>query len=137
MSSIIQFIKDRFTRTKPLPTGIYTTQSSEDEPAYRLHLRMQPDGTGILVVNASTVLHLNPTATEFAFHMIKGTSAEVAAREVSARYNINRITAQQDFVEFRDRLQTMIHTPDLDPITFLDFERVAPHSSDLTAPLRL
>jgi MoaA/NifB/PqqE/SkfB family radical SAM enzyme len=31
----------------------------------------------------------------------------------------------------------LIETPDLDPVTFLDFERVAPHSADLTAPLRL
>jgi organic radical activating enzyme len=137
MSFVIQFVKDRFTRTKPLTAGIYTTQSSEDEPAYRLHLRMQPDGTGILVVNASTVLHLNPTATEFAFHMIKGASPDEAAQEVASRYNINRTTAQQDFVEFRDRVQSLIHTPDLDPITFLDFDRVAPHSGDLTAPLRL
>ena len=137
MSSIIQFIKDRFTRTKPLPAGIFTTQSGEDEPAYRLHLRIHPDGTGILVVNASTVLHLNPTASEFAFHMIKGAAPDEVAKQASSRYNINRITAQQDFVEFRDRVQTMIHTPDLDPITFLDFERVSPNSSDLTAPLRL
>ena len=137
MSSIIQFVKDRFTRTKPLPAGIHTMQSTGDEPAYRLHLRTEPDGSGILVVNASTVLHLNPTATEFAFHMIKGDAPEVAAKEVASRYNINRITAEQDFLEFEDRLQTMIHTPDLDPVTFLDFERVAPHSSQMTAPLRL
>ena len=137
MSSIIQFIKDRFTRMKPLPAGIYTTQSSQDEPAYRLHLRIQPDGNGVLVVNASTVLHLNPTASEYALHMIKGTSVEDVAREVAARYNINKTTAQQDFVEFRDRMQSLIHTPDLDPVTFLDFERVAPHSSNLSAPLRL
>jgi MoaA/NifB/PqqE/SkfB family radical SAM enzyme len=31
----------------------------------------------------------------------------------------------------------MIHTPDLDPTTYLDFERVAPYTKDLTAPLRL
>ncbi|MFC2064470.1 PqqD family peptide modification chaperone [Chloroflexota bacterium] len=137
MSSIIQFIKERFTRTKPLPAGIFTNQSGDDETAHRLHLRMQPDGNGILVVNASTVLHLNPTATEFAFHMIKGATPEEAAQQVASRYNINRTTARQDFMEFRERVQTMIQTPDLDPITFMDFERVTPHSSELTAPLRL
>ena len=36
-----------------------------------------------------------------------------------------------------DRIQTMISTPDLDPVSYLHFERVAPHSADLTAPLRL
>ena len=28
----------------------------------RIHLRIDPDGTGTLIVNANRVLHLNPTA---------------------------------------------------------------------------
>jgi hypothetical protein len=137
MTSVIDFIRERFTRTKPLPAGSHTFQSAPDEPAYRLHLRMQPDGCGILIVNAATVLHLNPTATEYAYHMMKGAIPEDVARQLASRYNINRSTAQQDFVEFRDRIQTLIHTPDLDPVSYLDFERVSPHSQALSAPLRL
>ena len=56
---------------------------------------------------------------------------------LSKRYQISQAEAHKDFLDFRDRVQTMIHTPDLDPTTYLDFERVAPHSQDLTAPLRL
>jgi hypothetical protein len=137
MTSVIDFIRERFTRTKPLPAGSHTFQSGPDEPAYRLHLRMQPDGAGILIVNAATVLHLNPTATEYAYAMIKGLSSEEIAKQVASRYNIGWAEARQDFVEFQDRIQTLIHTPDLDPVTYLDFERVDPHSQALTAPLRL
>ncbi len=36
-----------------------------------------------------------------------------------------------------DKIETLISTPDLDPVSFLDFERAAPHSADLTSPLRL
>ena len=36
-----------------------------------------------------------------------------------------------------DRIHTLIDTPDLDPVSYLNFERVAPHSGDLTAPVRL
>jgi hypothetical protein len=95
------------------------------------------DGAGVLIVNAATVLHLNPTAAEFAYHMIKGTPRDETAALVSRRYRISKTAALRDYVDFRDRVQTMIHTPDLDPTTYLDFERVAPHSKDLTAPLRL
>lgn len=137
MSSVIDFIRERFTIAKPLPAGSHTYQSSPDEPAYRLHLRMQPDGSGILIVNAATVLHLNPTATEFAYHMMKGGIPADVARAVASRYNIKRSDAQRDYVEFRERIQTLIHTPDLDPVSYLDFERVSPHSQALTAPLRL
>ena len=137
MSSVIEFIRERFTLARPLPAGSHTYQSGPDEPAYRLHLRMQSDGSGILIVNASTVLHLNATATEFAYHMMKGGAPEEVARAVASRYNIRRNDAYRDYVEFRDRIQTLIHTPDLDPVSYLDFERVSPHSQDLTAPLRL
>ena len=124
-------------QSKPLPAETHTFQSGPDEPAYRLHLRLLKDGSGILIVNAATVLHLNATAAEFAYHMMKGTSPEETARQVSRRYRISRAEAQKDYMNLRDRVQTLIHTPDLDPTTFLDFERVAPHSQDLTAPLRL
>jgi hypothetical protein len=137
MASIINFLREQITRSQPLPAGTHHYQSPPTEPAYRLHLRMQPDGSGILIVNAATVLHLNPTAAEYAYHMIKGTPPEEVVQSVSKRYRVSKDTALRDFSDFRDRVQTMIHTPDLDPITYLDFERVAPHSQTLTAPLRL
>jgi hypothetical protein len=122
---------------RPLPAETHTFQSGPDEPAYRLHLRLMKDGSGILIVNAATVLHMNATAAEFAYHMMKGTTPEETARQVSGRYHISLAEAQKDYLDFRNRIQTLIHTPDLDPTTYLDFERVAPHSQDLTAPLRL
>ena len=137
MASLVNFIRERFTKVAPLPSDTHTFQSGPDEPAYRLHLRLLKDGSGILIVNAATVLHLNATAAEFAYHMIKGTQPEEAAKQLSKRYRISWAEALKDYVDFRDRVQTMIHTPNLDPTTYLDFERVAPHSKDLTAPLRL
>jgi organic radical activating enzyme len=131
------FLAEKPARHKPLPAETHTFQSGPDEPPYRLHLRLLKDGSGILIVNAATVLHLNATAAEFAHHMIKGTSPEETARQVAKRYRISQAEAQKDYVNLRDRVQTLIHTPDLDPATFLDFERVAPHSAELTAPLRL
>ena len=126
---------DQFKKVQPLPEGLYHQQA--DEKPLRIHLRLHKDGSGLLILNASTVLQLNPTAAEYAFHYIKGASPEDAAKEIAARYRIGRAQALEDYSEFADRLQAFIETPDLDPVSFLDFERVAPHSADLTAPLRL
>jgi hypothetical protein len=127
-----------FIPVQPLPAGTVQKQvAPEDAPPYRLHLRMHPDGTGILIVNASSVLHLNPTATEYAFHFIQGSSEEAAAKSISERYRVNRKQAQEDYRYFIDRVQALISTPDLDPVTMLDFERVRPYDTSLTAPLRL
>lgn len=134
---LLWVIAEKPAAHQPLPIATHTQQSRPDEPAYRLHLRLQKDGSGLLVVNASTILHLNPSAAEYAMHMMKGTAPDEVAKTIAQRYNVNKDTALKDFSDFRDRIQTLIHTPDLDPVTFLDFERVAPRSKDLTAPLRL
>ena len=135
---IFNRLADQFSNVKPLPEGTHHLQAMlEDEKPYRLHLRLRKDGSGTLVVNASTILHLNPTATEYAYHFIKGTPPEEAAKEISKRYRISKGIALEDFQDFVDRIRTLIETPDLDPVSFLNFERVTPHSADLTAPVRL
>ena len=135
--NLINRIADRFAKVTPLPAGTYHLQTTLDEKPCRLHLRLHEDGTGILIVNAATVLQLNPTAAEYAFHFVKGSTADEAAKQISARYRVNRDTALQDYRDFVDRVETLIVTPDLDPVSFLDFTLVAPHSATLTAPLRL
>lgn len=137
MASITDFMREHFGRVQPLAPDMHHYQSGPDEQPYRLHLRLEKDGTGILIVNAATVLHLNPTAAEFALHLIKKTPPEEAARQTAARYRINRAAALKDFTAFCERIRTLIDTPDLDPTTYLDFERVLPHSQELVAPLRL
>jgi hypothetical protein len=136
--NLIDFIRERFTKVSPLPAGtLHYAPPPGEGPATRLHLRLDKDGSGLLIVNASTVLHLNPSAAEFAWHMLKGTPPEEVAKTFSRRYRVSQETALADFEDLRARVQTMLDTPDLDPETFLDFERVAPHSEALNAPLRL
>lgn len=135
--NIMNRLADRFAKVQPLPAGVYHRQDMQDNKPYRVHLRLRPDGSGIFILNASTVLELNPTAAEYAYHFIRGTEPEEAARQVAARYRVGREVARQDYADFIDRIETLISTPDLDPVSFLDFERIAPHSTDLTSPLRL
>ena len=131
-------MKKFFTKVQPVQSGLYHKQSAPEEATpYRIHLRLHPDGSGVLVVNAATVLHLNPTAAEYAYHFIKGTAPEAAAKEIAARYRIDRNTALQDYNDFSARIQRLVTTTDLDPETYLDFDRLLPHSVDLSAPLRL
>jgi hypothetical protein len=134
---IINRLADRFSKILPLPAGTHHLQAAVDEKPYRLHLRLRPDGSGTLIVNASTILHLNPTAAEYAYHFVKGTGPEEAARQIAKRYRVSKGMALEDYKDFADKIATLIDTPDLDPVSYLDFERVAPHITSLTAPLRL
>jgi len=133
--NILNRIADRFSKIQPLPVGIHHMQANADEKPYRLHLRLNKDGSGLLILNASTVLQLNPTAAEYAFHFIKGTAPEEAANQISARYRVNKKIALDDFNNFVDQIHTLISTPDLDPASFLNFERAQPHSTESTLRL--
>ncbi len=135
--NIFNRLAERFSKVQPLPTGTHHLQATQNERPYRVHLRLQEDGSGILVLNASTILQLNPTAAEYAYHFIKGTEPNEAAKQIAARYRISKGMALEDFNDFLDRIQTLISTEDLDPVSFLDFELAQPHSADLNAPLRL
>jgi pyruvate-formate lyase-activating enzyme len=135
--NIINRLANRFAKVQPLAEGVYHKQDMQDGKPYRVHLRLKPDGSGIFILNASIVLQLNATAAEYAYHFIRGTEPDQAAKEIAARYRVSEDVARQDYRDFLDRIETLISTPDLDPVSFLDFERIAPHSADLTAPLRL
>src|SRR5512134_1846066 len=135
--NIINRLADRFAKIQPLPEGGYHKQDMQDDKPYRVHLRLKPDGSGIFILNASTVLQLNATAAEYAYHFIRGTEPEEAVKQIASRYRVSKDTARQDYQHFIERIETLISTPDLDPVSFLDFERAAPHSADLASPLRL
>jgi len=132
------FINNILFTPKPIPAGNYQAMLKLDTgPTYRLHLRIDGSGTGILILNASTILHLNATAVEYAYHLIKESSLETITAEMLKRYRVSEDEAVKDFQEFKERLETLVTTPDLDPETFLDMERVDPHDQSLTAPMRL
>jgi organic radical activating enzyme len=134
---IINRLADRFSKIQSLPSGVYHKQDMQDNQPYRVHLQLRPDGSGILILNASTVLQLNATAAEYAYHFIRGTEPDEAVKQIASRYRVSKDIAHQDYRDFLDRIETLISTPDLDPVSFLGFEQAAPHSADLTAPLRL
>jgi organic radical activating enzyme len=127
-----------FTQTQPVQPGIYTYQSPpQDVRNYKLHLRVEEDGSGVMIVNASTVLHLNQTATEYAYAFIQNQPADQVARQMSRRYHVESSKAEEDYHNLAERILTLIEVPDLDPVTFLDFERKTPYAHKITAPYRL
>jgi organic radical activating enzyme len=127
-----------FTPIKPIPSGIYHYISPPDDPRnYRLHLRLEREGNGVLIINASTILHLNQTAAEYAYYLVKNESVEQAAHKMVERYHVDLEQAKNDYLELVDRIQTLINTPDLDPVTFLDLDLVRPFTGHITAPYRL
>lgn len=138
MKRIQNLVMRFFPPATPLKAGIYHYQSPPDSPKpLRFHLRVEPSGEGILIINAHTVLHLNQTAAEYAYHLVSQTAPEEVAKNISQRYRISKAQAGEDYQNFKARIETLIETPDLDPTTFLDIERKNLYSAATSAPYRL
>ncbi len=136
--SLKEKISNLFSPITPIRSGNYEYTSPADDPRnYRLHLRIEVDGSGILIVNGSMILHLNQTAVEYAYHLLKNNSPETAANEIKKRYAVNRNQAIDDYQDFIDRIQILLETPDLDPISYLNFDRRKPFTGPISAPYRL
>jgi organic radical activating enzyme len=123
---------------EPLEPGIYHWITPDDAPVqYRLHLRIEREGHAILIVNAATVLHLNPSATAHAYHLIQGVTDEEAADAIVARYNVEKEHALQDQRDFREQIVTLATNPDVDPVVYLGMDRTDPFSEPSSAPYRI
>ncbi|MBN1810801.1 MAG: radical SAM protein [Anaerolineae bacterium] len=135
--SLFDTLKSWFTPHKPLSKEIVHYQTPPDaEAQYRLHLRIEPDGRGLLVINAATILHLNQTAAEYARLLIQGTDEEAAADAIAKRYRVKKAQAREDYTQLREHVLTLATTVDLDPVTYLGMERAEPFSAETSAPYR-
>jgi organic radical activating enzyme len=123
---------------EPLKPGIYHYTASPDSPIpYRLHLRIEADGTGILIVNAATVLHLNSTATAHALQLVQGVSSDEAAKAISQRFRVSKKQALEDFEVLQQKILTLATNPDVDPVLYMDLDRKDPYETTPVAPYRL
>ncbi|MCP4537451.1 MAG: radical SAM protein [Chloroflexi bacterium] len=136
--SLLDKAKSWFAPVQPLSREVLHYQTPSDATQqYRLHLRVEKDGRGLLVVNAATILHLNQTATEYARLLIQGVDEGDAVRAIARRYRVNRSQARADYHNLREHIITLATTVDLCPITYLGLERAEPFSAETSAPYRV
>ncbi len=137
--SILDRFRNWLEPYQPLQTGIYHYQTSPDEAQqFRLHLRVEKDGHGVLLINAARVLHLNQTATEHAAMILQKRTPDEAAREIARRYNVRREVAKADFEELQETIwEIALGGEEICPVTHLDVQRIEPLSAELSAPYRM
>lgn len=138
MTSIRESIRQRFAQITPIEPGTYHYQAPQEDPRnFRMHLRVENNGEGVMIINAATVLHLNQTATEHAYYLVQGIPEKEAAGLIASRYRVSFEQALQDYANFKETIDTLVTIPDLDPVTYLGFDRTRPYSGEITAPYRL
>src|ERR1041384_7131311 len=117
------------------PRLYHYTRENEHEKS-RIHLRIDPDGTGTLIVNANRVMHLNPTAAFMAWLILEGKTEEKRISALISRYAVSKKQAETDLSSFLVQLEELIRPDGACPIHELDLESIMPFSIHPSAPYR-
>jgi radical SAM protein with 4Fe4S-binding SPASM domain len=117
--------------------GIYHYQYEDGGEKSRVHLRMDPDGHGTLIVNANRVMHLNPTAALMAYLILEKVSEAQAINAVRRKYNVSKPQALEDLHAIETQLNSLIRPDGACPIHDLELDTIMPFSARPTAPYRM
>jgi radical SAM protein with 4Fe4S-binding SPASM domain len=129
-------IVDRL-RGKPRESLHHLRVEEGDYRGLRLHLRLEKDGSGVLVINASRVVFLNKTATEIVHDFIIGESEDQTLKSLLKRYKVDEETARKDIKETLYAVNSLAKSPDVCPVSYLNVERIEPFQKELSAPYRM
>lgn len=137
--SFLSRLRDTFLPPRPLPPGLHAYERRDEAGGrVKVHLRLEPDGRGLLSINAARILHLNQTAAEYARLVLEEVPEEDAVYAICRRYRVDENTARTDLQRMRGQLQALLHPAEGScPILGLDLERVDPFSVPLSAPYRM
>jgi len=127
----------RALRPPRVPQGRYTYRGKDEFAGMSLQLRIQPDGRGVMVINANTVLHLNQTASAYTYYFMQGMPERGVLKQIRRMYRVSAAKAKADYEKLVYTISTLARTEKICPISFLEVEKEEPFSYQYSAPLRM
>jgi radical SAM protein with 4Fe4S-binding SPASM domain len=120
-----------------LQSGLFHYNLETPAEKARIHLRLDENGSGTLIVNANRIMHLNPTAALMAKLVLDGKTEDEVLRVVRKTWNVKPDTLKQDFATFNLQLSNLIRPDGACPVHDLELETLMPFSARPSAPYRL
>ncbi len=142
MVALQDWLKDMSSRARnsrfdlPEP-GLYHYQHQSLGERSRVHLRLDPDSSGLLLVNASRVVHLNPTAALMAYMLLEEIPEAQALRKITRLYSVSHTQALEDYSQVRLQISELVRPDGVCPVHELDVETIRPFSARPSAPYRM
>ncbi|MHB0923037.1 MAG: PqqD family peptide modification chaperone [Bellilinea sp.] len=118
-------------------SGVYHYLREDRGGKARIHLRLEQDGHGLLLVNANRVYHLNPTAALMAYLTLEKQSQTDAVQQITRYYKVPHDQAYLDYAQFLPQFAELIAPDGACPVHELELEVLAPFSQTPSAPYRM
>lgn len=122
---------------EPPKAGVYHFLRESSQGKVRAHLRVNPDGSGLLLVNAARVYHFNPSATFMAYLTLQETPRPQALKSLERAFNAPKKTLAADFDGVSARVAALLAPDRPCPVHEMDLEILPPFSVRPNAPYRM
>lgn len=119
------------------PSGLHHYTRETEHEKSRIHLRLDEDGTGTLIVNANSIMHLNPTAAFMAWMILEGRTKEESVKSLTSRYSVSKQQAENDLSSFLFQFDELLRPDGACAIHDLELEMNMPFSARPSAPYRM
>lgn len=117
--------------------GVYHFPQIKPESKSRIHLRVETDGNGLLMVNASRAYHLNPTATAIAYWSLSGKTESEISHSLVKYFDISQDQCVSDTESFLSQMSVIANPDEICPNCELDLDYDLPFSHKPSAPYRM
>ncbi|MBI2758108.1 MAG: radical SAM protein [Chloroflexi bacterium] len=119
------------------PEGLYHYVRADEHEKSRIHLRIDPDASGTLIVNANRVMHLNPSAAFMAWLILEGKNDDEILKTCSKKWKVESGLLRNDLSTFNLQLSELLRPDGACPIHELGLETTMPFSARPSAPYRM
>jgi len=136
--TLLNSLKSIFQSSTVVPaTGLHHYVHENEYEKSRIHLRIDADGHGTLIVNANSVMHLNPTATYMAWLILEEKTKEERVNAIRSRYVVSKAQAESDLSSFLFQFEELIRPDGACPVHELELDSLMPFSTRPSAPYRM
>lgn len=117
--------------------GLYSYHVNHNGGTSHVHLRLDENGNGLLIINANRVLHLNPSAAIMAYIYLEKLPEYLALKTLTHTFKVTKSQALIDYAQFQNDFAELIDPSGLCPIHDLNVDVTLPFSSKPSAPYRM
>ncbi len=118
-------------------SGIYHFEQEKEQSKNRIHLRVENDGNGLLLVNAARAYHLNPSATAMAYWHLSDHSEQEILKSLPKFFDTNNDQIVLDAKAFLTQMEIITDPDESCPLCELDLDMDLPFSHTPSAPYRM
>jgi radical SAM protein with 4Fe4S-binding SPASM domain len=128
---------EKFSPPQPISAGLYHFKFDENGNKCRIHLRLDNDLSGVLLVDANRVLKMNPSSAVMAYLFLKKFSHITAVNTLADIFDISREQAEKDYIIFSETISHLVKPDSSCPVCEMNLEIDLPFSTIPSAPYRM